>query len=48
MQSKKGFSKGGYFSKKPKGEGKNFKIFGDELILDTLELQMKNKKKGHR
>ena len=29
-------------------KGREFKSFGDELILDILELQMKSKKKGHR
>ena len=43
-----GFSNGGdfsYFGGESRGD---FKICGDELILDILELQMKCKKKGLR
>ena len=45
---KSGFLKGRDFSKQgsERAKGGKFKIFGDELILDILELQMKSKKKG--
>ena len=41
---KAGFPKGGDF----RNLGGNFKICGDELILDILELQMNGKKEGFR